>query len=287
MKSVWSAPAKINHFIHVLDKRDDGYHNIQTIFQFVSLADKLELAIRDDGQIVGCYDLQGLEFKDDLIYKAALLLKKISGTELGINIDLDKKIPMGGGLGGGSSNAATMLVALNVLWKLDYPISKLMSLGAELGSDVPIFIFGQAAWAEGRGEILEPITTLSEKVVLLLFPNVKVSTEVVFADRSLPRSSAPVKKTELEAVNLRNDFQDVTNKIYPEVENAFIWLSERCDKVQMSGTGSTLFVMFDSQREAEEIRESVPNNWGAVVTNSLNNSPLLNSLKTYHSMASW
>lgn len=287
MKSVWLAPAKINHFIHILGKRDDGYHNIQTIFQFVSLADKLELAIRNDGQIVGCYDLKGLEFRDDLIYKAALLLKKISGTELGISVGLDKRIPMGGGLGGGSSNAATMLVALNVLWELNYSTSKLMSLGAELGSDVPIFIFGQAAWAEGRGEILEPIATLSEKVVLLLFPNVQVSTKLVFADQSLPRNATPVKKTELKAASLRNDFQDVTNKIYPEVEKAFVWLSKRCEKVQMSGTGSTLFVMFDSQSEAEKIRKTVPDNWGAIVTQCLNNSPLLNSLKTYQNMASW
>lgn len=287
MKSVWSAPAKINHFIHILGKRDDGYHNIQTIFQFVSLADKLELSIRDDGQIVGCYTLRGLEFRNDLIYKAAFLLKEISGTELGINIGLDKRIPMGGGLGGGSSNAATMLVALNALWKLDYSTSKLMSLGAELGSDVPVFVFGQAAWAEGRGEILEPVTTLSEKVVLLLFPNVQVSTKLVFEDRALPRSTAPIKKTELETSNLRNDFQNVTNKIYPEVEKAFVWLSERCEKVQMSGTGSSLFAIFDSQSEAEKIRKTVPDNWGAVVSQCLNNSPLLNSLKTYQSKASW
>ncbi len=286
MKSVWSAPAKINHFIHILGKRNDGYHNIQTIFQFVSLADKLELAIRKDGQIVGSYDIQGLNFKDDLIYKAALLLKRKSGTELGVNVVLDKRIPMGGGLGGGSSNAATMLVALNVLWKLNYSTSKLMALGADLGSDVPIFIFGQSAWAEGRGEILEPIT-LSEKVVLLLFPNVRVSTKDVFADRYLPRNTPPLEKAKLKTANLKNDFQDVTNKIYPEVEKALSWLSEHSEKAQMSGTGSTIFAMFDSHSEAEKIKKIVPNNWGATVARCLNKSPLLNSLKAYQSMASW
>ncbi len=286
MKSVWSAPAKINHFIHVLGKRNDGYHNIQTIFQFISLADKLEIATRKDGQIVGSYDLQGLNFKDDLIYKAALLLKEKSGTEMGVNIVLDKRIPMGGGLGGGSSNAATMLVALNVLWKLNYSTSELMGLAAHLGSDVPIFIFGQSAWAEGRGEILEPIT-LSEKVVLLLFPNVKVSTKKVFAAQSLPRNTPPLVKGELKTANLQNDFLDVTNKLYPEVERALIWLSEHCEKAQMSGTGSTLFAMFDSVEEAEKIKEIVPSIWGATITQCLNRSPLLNNLKTYQSMASW
>lgn len=286
MRSVWSAPAKINHFIHVLGKRKDGYHNIQTIFQFVSLADRLELTIRKDGTIAGFYDLQDLKFKDDLIYKAALLLQKKSGTELGVNVVLDKRIPIGGGLGGGSSNAATMLVALNELWKLNYSTSKLMSLGANLGSDVPIFIFGQAAWAEGRGEILEPIA-LTEKVVLLLFPNVQVSTKRVFLDQSLPRNTTPLKKTEIQNPNLRNDFQDVTNKIYPEVEKAYIWLSEHSEKAQMSGTGSTLFATFNSKSEAEKVKKKVPSNWGSTITQCLNRSPLLNSLKAYQSMPSW
>ena len=286
MKSVWSAPAKINHFIHVMGKRNDGYHDIQTIFQFISLADRLELALRKDGRVVGSYELEGLNFEDDLIYKAALLLKRKSGTELGVSIVLDKRIPMGGGLGGGSSNAATMLVALNVLWKLNYSQTELMALGADLGSDVPIFIFGHSAWAEGRGEILEPVT-LSEKVVLLLFPNVKVSTKRIFAAKTLPRNTPPLTKTELESANLKNDFQDVTNNMYPEVEKALIWLSKHCEKVQMSGTGSTLFAMFDSQIEAEKIKKIVPNNWGAAVTQSLNKSPLLNSLKAYQRKASW
>lgn len=286
MKSVWSAPAKINHFIHVLGKRNDGYHDIQTIFQFISLADRLELALRKDGRVVGSYELEGLNFEDDLIYKAALLLKRKSGTELGVSIVLDKRIPMGGGLGGGSSNAATMLVALNVLWKLNYSQTELMALGADLGSDVPIFIFGHSAWAEGRGEILEPVN-LSEKVVLLLFPNVRVSTKRVFTAKTLPRNTPPLAKTELKSANLKNDFQDVTNNMYPEVERALIWLSKHCEKAQMSGTGSTLFAMFDSQIEAEKIKKIVPNNWGATVTQSLNKSPLLNSLKAYQRKASW
>ena len=257
----------------------------EPIFQFLSLTDSLELAPRQDGKIVGCYNIQGLKFKDDLIYKAALMLQKNSGTKLGVDIGLEKKIPVGGGLGGGSSNAATMLVALNEVWGLNYSLEKLMSIGATLGADVPVFIFGRAAWAEGRGEMLEPIN-LDEKVILLLFPGVSVSTKKIFSDPFLQRNTIPINKEDFGILKVRNDFQETTNKIYPEVKKALGWLTIQSEKAFMSGTGSTIFAVFDSYNEAKKVEKKVPQYWESTVTQCLNQSPLLNSLKAYQNMVS-
>ena len=285
MKSEWLAPAKINHFIHILGRRCDGYHDIQTIFQFVALADKLELSPRKDGKIIGSYKTPGIKFKDDLVYKSASLLQATSGTNLGVNVVLKKQIPVGGGLGGGSSNAATMLVALNELWKLGYTPKQLMSLGASLGSDVPIFVFGQSAWAEGRGEMLEPIE-LNEKVILLLFPNVSVSTKSIFSNPLLPRDSSPIEKADWETVKVKNDFLGITTKMYPEVERALFWLSSQTKQVFMSGTGSTLFALFDSDIEAKRVKNMVPHEWNSLITKCLNRSPLFKSLEAYQNITS-
>ena len=183
------------------------------------MADKLELSPRKDGKIIGSYKTPGIKFKDDLVDKSASLLQATSGTNLGVNVVLKKQIPVGGGLGGGSSNAATMLVALNELWKLGYTPKQLMSLGASLGSDVPIFVFGQSAWAEGRGEMLEPIE-LNEKVILLLFPNVSVSTKSL-SNPLLPRDCLLSKKQIGKLLRSKTTF-GITTKMYRSREGIFL-----------------------------------------------------------------
>jgi 4-diphosphocytidyl-2-C-methyl-D-erythritol kinase len=268
----WPAPAKLNLFLHVLGRRTDGYHELQSVFQFLDFSDQLSFRIRSDGKIRRTADLPGLPESDDLTLRAAVRLQSESGTGRGCDITLHKRIPTGGGLGGGSSDAATTLVALNHLWQLDWESERLCRLGLELGADVPVFIRGQAAWAEGIGERLTPMT-LPEPWFLVITPDCAVSTREIFQDPELPRGNPPATPEDFQAGRVRNDCTGTVRTRYPEVGRALDWLSAH-GAARMSGTGASVFAAFDGRARAEAVRAQVPAPWTAFVARGLNQSPL-------------
>ena len=249
---VWLAPAKINLFLHVVGRRDDGYHELQTAFQFLDIYDELRFTLTDDNKIQRRDSGLPLNLPDqDLCIRAARLLQLEAGIKQGVTIDLHKNLPVGGGLGGGSSDAATTLLALNTLWQLDLNQDELITLGVQLGADVPIFLFGESALAEGIGEHLTPLS-LPENWYAVLIPAVQVSTAEIFSDSSLTRT--PMIKTIRGSLlpALHNDLEPVTCKRYPVVGAALDWLKSYGD-ARMSGSGASLFVAADSQQAAAKI----------------------------------
>ena len=276
----WPAPSKINRFLHVTGRRSDGYHTIQTLFQFLELADVLRFKLRADGIISRRHVLTGVSESDDLTVRAARLLKSTAGVASGVEIDLTKNIPVGGGLGGGSSDAATVLVALNAIWGLGLTNEELAKLGLGLGADVPVFIFGRSSWAEGIGEILyeeEP----EERPLVVLFPGVSVATSKVFLAPELTRDSAPIRMDTRLLSEGRNDCETITRKLYPDVAEALDWLSAY-GEARMSGTGSTIFAMFDQHSEAEKVAKEIPTKWSGIVCRTLNRSPLADRLGVFY-----
>ncbi|HEX8592149.1 MAG TPA: 4-(cytidine 5'-diphospho)-2-C-methyl-D-erythritol kinase, partial [Pseudomonas sp.] len=213
------APAKLNLMLHILGRRPDGYHELQTIFQFLDYGDELSFAVRQDGDIHLQTDVPGVPHDSNLIVKAARALQKKSGCTLGVDIWLQKRLPMGGGIGGGSSDAATTLLGLNHLWKLDWDLDSLATLGLTLGADVPVFVRGHAAFAEGVGEILTPVDP-EEPWYLVLVPQVSVSTAEIFSDPLLTRNTPPIKVRPVPKGNSRNDCLPVVARRYPDVRNA-------------------------------------------------------------------
>src|SRR5882757_6516443 len=242
--SVWPAPAKLNLFLHVLGRRPDGYHELQTCFQFIDLCDEITIEVRADGQIRRALDIPGLPESADLCLRAAHALQEATGSPLGADIRLRKRIPIGGGLGGGSSDAATCLVALNELWELNLPTKELAAMGLKLGADVPVFVHGRVAWAEGVGERLTPLyppLAPVEPNYLILKPNVFVSTAEVFQDPELTRNSATITIHGFLASGGRNDCLGVVRRRYPEVAHALDWLS-LFGSARLTGTGACVFV---------------------------------------------
>jgi len=276
----WPAPAKINWFLHITGRRPDGYHYIQTFFQFLEIADRLDFALCTEEEIT----MEGFEAgegdAEDLTVKAAKLLKSSCDVKGGVSIRLKKNIPVGGGLGGGSSDAATVLVALNALWDLNLKDEELSQLGLQLGADVPVFVAGHAAWAEGVGELLYE-QKKDEKSVVLLFPGVGVSTAKVFQSPELTRDSVPIKMDINYLSGYRNDCETVTRRLYPEIADALDWLSKH-GKAQMSGTGSSIFAEFDRPCDAENVIKQIPAKWSAVACQTLNRSLLLDRLRSFH-----
>ncbi|GAB7531713.1 4-(cytidine 5'-diphospho)-2-C-methyl-D-erythritol kinase [Pseudomonas sp. 3A(2025)] len=248
---VLPAPAKLNLMLHILGRRADGYHELQTIFQFLDHGDELGFALRDDAQIVLRTDVPGVAHDSNLIVRAARALQQQSGCTQGIDIWLDKRLPMGGGIGGGSSDAATTLLALNHLWQLGWDENRLATLGLSLGADVPVFIRGHAAFAEGVGEILTPVSP-EEPWYLVLVPQVSVSTAEIFSDPLLTRDSKPIKVRPVPEGNGRNDCQAVVERRYPEVHNALIQLGKYTE-AKLTGTGSCVFGAFPSKAEADKV----------------------------------
>ncbi len=243
-RSVWPAPAKLNLFLHILGRRPDGYHELQTCFQFVDLCDEIRIEVRSDGLIRRTMDIAGLPAEADLCIRAAEALQAATGSPLGADIGLCKRIPVGGGLGGGSSDAATCLVALNHLWGVHWPRERLAALGLKLGADVPVFVHGRAAWAEGVGERLTPLfppLAPAEANYLILKPNVFVSTAAVFQDPDLTRKSAPITIHGFLASGGRNDCLGVVRRRYPEVAHALDWLSV-FGSARLTGTGACVFL---------------------------------------------
>ena len=274
--SVWLAPAKLNLFLHITGVRPDGYHELQTVFQFLDFCDELHFLIREDGQVCRVNDVDGVPETEDLVVRAARLLKSETGTELGVDIEVQKNLPMGGGLGGGSSDAATTLVALNQLWELGLDEDSLAALGLKLGADVPVFVRGWSAWAEGVGEQLEPIT-LPEPWFVVLVPKVNVSTADLFNDPQLTRDATPIKiRGFLEghgASVLGNVFEPLVRKRYREIDEAITWLSE-FSTARLTGTGACVFAAFDEKSRALEVAAEVNARWGVFVAKACNRSPL-------------
>jgi 4-diphosphocytidyl-2-C-methyl-D-erythritol kinase len=281
-RSVWPAPAKLNLFLHILGRRPDGYHELQTCFQFVDLCDEISIAVRADGLIRRGVDIPALPAEADLCVRAAKALQEASGSALGAEIGLAKKIPIGGGLGGGSSDAATCLVALNQLWGIHWPREKLAALGLKLGADVPVFVHGRVAWAEGVGERLTPLyppLAPAQANYLILKPNVFVSTAAVFQDPELTRNSAPITIHGFLASGGRNDCLGVVRRRYPEVARALDWLSV-FGSARLTGTGACVFLACETLDLAQEIMRKVPPEFEGFLARGLNDSPLLEGLRT-------
>lgn len=280
--SVWPAPAKLNLFLHILGRRPDGYHELQTCFQFVDLCDEITIEVRADGQIRRTLDIPGLPEPADLCLRAAHALKQATGSPLGANIGLLKRIPIGGGLGGGSSDAATCLVALNRLWGLDLSTDQLAALGLKLGADVPVFVRGRVAWGEGVGErltLLYPPLAPIEHNYLILKPNVFVSTAEVFQDPELTRNSAPITIHGFLASGGRNDCLGVVRRRYPEVAHALDWLS-LFGSARLTGTGACVFLACETVERGRELMRDMPPGFVGFLARGLNDSPLLEGLRT-------
>ncbi|MFM2319066.1 MAG: 4-(cytidine 5-diphospho)-2-C-methyl-D-erythritol kinase [Pseudomonadota bacterium] len=270
------APAKLNLFLHITGRRADGYHLLQTLFQFLDYSDVISLQLRTDGQITRSIGSPLVPEKDDLVVKAARLLQQKMACKFGVDIKVNKILPMGGGLGGGSSDAATVLVGLNRLWNCQLSIDALAALGLCLGADVPVFVRGQAAWAEGVGEVLEPVS-IPEKWYFVLHPNVHVSTAEIFATDSLTRNCKPIRMAAFLAGQTTNVFEPVVRKNYPEVAKAFEWLGS---KARLTGSGACLFVEFDDEKSAQIIAKNLPNQWSGFVAKGRCESPLYEKLNT-------
>lgn len=272
------APAKLNLFLHINGRRDDGYHELETLFTFLDYGDELIFTLTDEDAITIVGSPTDIKLEDNLIYKAAQLLLGHRQLHAGVQINLEKKLPMGGGVGGGSSDAATTLLALNSLWKCDLSIDALADLGVKLGADVPVFVRGYSAHAHGIGEHLEKIT-LEEKFYLVVSPGVHVSTALIFQHPDLPRDTAKLKG-ELNLLNTRNDCESLVKKLYPEVEKTLEWLLKYAPS-KMTGTGACCFAEFDTREAAERVLQQLPDIWQGFVAKSVNCSPVHTQLNIH------
>ena len=273
---VWPAPAKLNLFLHITGRRPDGYHDLQTLFQILDWGDDLYLLVNDGGDISRASDIEGVPEERDICMRAAHLLKARTGVKQGVQIDLLKRIPVGAGLGGGSSDAATVLCALNELWACGLTRPELAGLGLELGADVPVFIYGHSALGEGRGEKLQNVS-LGQRNYLLVFPDINISTADVFRQPSLKRNSTPV---DLERHGLqpgRNDCESVIYLMYPQLKNVVRDLSE-WGQPHMSGTGSTFFLSFDDKKAAKRAARELECRYNVRPVSGVDRSKLLDKL---------
>ena len=272
----WPAPAKLNLFLHITGRRADGYHELQTVFQFLDYGDELRFTVRDDGVIHALHNLPGVTSEQDLTVRAAQLLKENTGTSRGADIELTKRLPIGGGLGGGSSDAATTLVALNHLWKLGLSVDELAKLGLRLGADVPVFVHGRAAWGEGVGERLTPMQ-LEEPWYVVIVPSCRVSTGEIFASPDLTRDAKPITIRDFLAGKGGNDCEVLVCQRYPEVAQALRWLGGHAS-ARMTGTGSCVFAAFPDEASARRVAGQFiaerPDGGQALVAQGLNLSPL-------------
>ena len=245
------SPAKLNLMLHILGRREDGYHELQTLFQFLDYGDEMTFSVRDDGKICLHTEFAGVPHDQNLIVKAATKLQQQSGCSLGIDIWIKKVLPMGGGIGGGSSNAATTLLGLNHLWQLGWDQDRLATLGLSLGADVPVFVRGHAAFAEGVGEILTPVEP-EEPWYLVLVPQVAVSTAEIFSHPLLTRDSLPIKVRPVPKGNSRNDCEAVVTELYPDVRKALNLLGKYTE-AKLTGTGSCIFGAFPNEADADKV----------------------------------
>ncbi len=272
MSHAYPAPAKLNLFLHVVGRRADGYHLLQSVFRLIDRADTVHLELRDDGRVVREGDLPGVAEDDDLTVRAARLLQTYAPEGAGVSIRLEKILPLGGGLGGGSSDAATVLLALNRLWQLDLSRETLQMLALQLGADVPVFVFGQTAFAEGVGEILHPVIAPAAWYVVLM-PPVQVPTAAIFAAPELTRNTAALKIAPFSAGMGRNDLQPVVVSRYPEVARHLEWLAQ-FGEARMTGSGACVFGSFGSEDAAWRVLRQLPETMQGFVAQGLDKHPL-------------
>ena len=281
---VWPAPAKLNLLLHITGQRADGYHELQTVFQFLDYGDELRFGPRLDGKIQRVQNIEGIPAEEDLVVKAARALQKACACQQGIDISLDKKLPMGAGLGGGSSDAATTLHALNRIWGCALSDDELAEIGLKLGADVPVFVHGFSAFAEGIGEQLTPIE-LDQPWYLVITPDIHVSTAAIFGDLELTRDCPAIKICGLSDSGWDNVCLPVVVKHYPKVAEALEILGQYAE-ARMSGTGASVFAAFATEDEAKRVRASlrnpakaeIPASWKDFIAKGVNISPLQEQL---------
>ena len=282
MMTQWPSPAKLNLFLYITGRRADGYHTLQTLFQFLDYGDTLSLEPRRDGEIHLLTPVDGVAHEDNLIVRAARLLMKTAAERgrlpagSGADIRIEKRLPMGGGLGGGSSNAATVLVALNHLWQCGLSLDELAALGLTLGADVPVFVRGHAAFAESVGEILTPVEP-AEKWYLVAHPGVSIPTPMIFNDPDLPRNTPKRSIETLLKCEFSNDCEVIARKRFREVDAALSWLLEYAPS-RLTGTGACVFAEFDTESRARQVLEQAPEWLNAFVAKGVNLSPLHRAL---------
>lgn len=282
MMTHWPSPAKLNLFLYITGQRADGYHTLQTLFQFLDYGDDITISVRNDGELCLLTVVEGVEHDDNLIVRAARLLMKTAADSgrlpagSGADISIEKRLPMGGGLGGGSSNAATVLVALNHLWHCGLSADELAAIGLTLGADVPVFVRGHAAFAEGVGEILTPVNP-QEKWYLVAHPGVSIPTPVIFKDPELPRNTPKRSIDTLLNCEFGNDCEVIARKRFREVDAALSWLLEYAPS-RLTGTGACVFAEFDTESRARQVLEQAPEWLKGFVAKGVNLSPLHRAL---------
>jgi len=267
------SPAKLNLFLHITGRRPDGYHQLQTLFQLLDWGDTMHFETNQSGEITLDMPDLGIPLEQNLIMRAA---RKLQRESLGAHIEVIKRIPEGGGLGGGSSNAATTLLVLNKLWQLEVSARELIAMGTDLGADVPVFTAGSTAWAEGIGEILTPVD-LPEKWYFVLIPNCQVSTSEIFSHGQLTRDACAIKMAAFFEGDSRNDCQTLVSNLYPEIDKSLKWLNN-FGEAKLTGTGACIFASFASQTEAEAVHRALPKAWNGFVARGVNHSPVLSVL---------
>ena len=283
----WPAPAKLNLFLHIVGRRPDGYHELQTLFQLIDLCDTVAITVREDGVIERPVGPPGVAPEDDLVVRAARALQRATGSPLGASLRVIKRIPLGGGLGGGSSDAATTLLALNQLWDCGLSLDELATLGLPLGADVPVFVRGSSAWAEGVGERIRSVE-LPDRWFVVIHPGVGVATRDVFQAPELTRNSPVITIRAFFESGGRNDCEGVVRAKYAEVADALDWLSRYGD-ARLTGTGSCIFAACASAIDAERIAARVPDRWTSFVARGINLSPVHEQLRvtTRWGVAKW
>ncbi len=268
----YPAPAKLNLFLHVVGRRDDGYHLLQTLFRFIDFSDTIRFTLRADGMVRRINDLEGVSQEKDLCIRAARLLQQECGCKQGVDIEVEKHIPMGGGLGGGSSDAATTLLVLNRLWNLGLSRERLMRMGLLLGADVPVFVFGENAFAEGVGERLQAYP-LPDSWYVVLFPPVHVATAQIFAHPELTRNTISLTIRALPTTRLHNDLQPVVCGLFPEVARQLVWLGQFA-QARMTGSGACVFAEFADEKQAQLVLNQLPPDMRGIVARGLTQHPL-------------
>ncbi|MCD9210134.1 4-(cytidine 5'-diphospho)-2-C-methyl-D-erythritol kinase [Vibrio cholerae] len=279
--TVWPSPAKLNLFLYITGRRANGYHDLQTLFQFLDHGDELTITANNSGNITLSPALADVALEDNLIYKAAMALKNSAQSPLGADIQLHKVLPMGGGIGGGSSNAATTLVALNYLWQTGLSDDQLAEIGLALGADVPVFTRGFAAFAEGVGEELSAVE-LEEKWYLVIRPAVSIATKDIFTHPQLVRNTPKRDLASLLATPYENDCEKIVRSLYPEVDKQLSWLLQYAPS-RLTGTGSCVFAEFSSRKDAQAVFAQLSDNVLAFVAQGRNVSPLRKTLADYQS----
>ena len=267
------SPAKLNLMLHITGRRDDGHHLLQTVFQFIDLNDQIEFDLTPDGSIQRYDSNTPVSEAEDIVIQAAELLQERFRVDRGVQISIDKHIPIGGGLGGGSSNAATTLLALNQMWSLNLGLSELAEIGLDLGADVPVFVMGRAAWASGIGEQLSPIE-LSEPWYLVIHPGVQVSTAKIFAAEELTRDCDAITIRAFLSGSGINVCEKIACNLYPEIQLAIDWLNQY-GNARMTGTGACVFAAFDSLEQVEGVVSRAPSQWDSFVVKAMNKNPVL------------